>query len=317
MQETVKVGMIGVGAVGERVLKSFLDHHRTQVAALCDVNEERLAEFAHKVPEADLYTDYLHMLNDETIKLVYLAVPPKYHSSIAIDILKSGKHILCEKPLANSIEESLKMKVLAERTGLVHAMNFPMAYSNEKLIIQQKVQAGEIGKLKRIEMNMHFTEWPRRWQQNAWISSREQGGFIREVTPHFIQLIHSLFGELKVIASFVEYPEDRESCETGFVARMELEGGIPVIFNGSSGIGQKEHLSMKLFGDEGTIDLVNWKDIILTKGDSDAESVKVEAKSELNLVAECVKAMDRSDGFVIDFKDGHQVQIVLESLLNS
>ncbi|MDQ0269657.1 Gfo/Idh/MocA family protein [Cytobacillus purgationiresistens] len=311
----MKVGMIGVGAIGERILKSFLENDQTEVSALCDMNEDRLQAVSREVPAADLYTNHLQMLNDQTIDLVYVAVPPKYHHQIALDIIKSGKHILCEKPLANTIEEAAEMKEAASQSNLVHAMNFPLAYSSEKYVIHNKVQACEIGHLKRIEMNMHFTDWPRRWQQNDWISSREQGGFIREVSPHFIQLIHSLFGELKVISSIVDYPSDGTSCETGFVARLELGNGVPVIFNGTSGVGQKEHLSLKFFGNEGTLDLRNWRELVQTRGTCASELVTVEDMVEMSLVDELLKVIGGEKGHLVNFQDGYEVQKVLEALL--
>ena len=177
---TIKVGIISIGAIGERVLNKFVQHPLTEVAAVCDVSEQRLTQIKEKIT-CDTYTNYLDMLKDEDISLVYLAVPPKFHHKIALDIIAAKKHLLCEKPLANSTTEAAEMAETAEAASIVNAINFPMPYSNVFQTFKEKIQSGGIGKVSRVEVHLNFTTWPRAWQQNDWIASREQGGFIREV----------------------------------------------------------------------------------------------------------------------------------------
>jgi predicted dehydrogenase len=119
------------------------------------------------------YTDHKELLQHTDVDLVYVAVPPKYHHAIALDVIASGMHILCEKPLANSLGEAYEMLEQAQRAGIVHASNY--------------VSSGYVGQLRRVEIITHFHKWPREWQQNEWVGGREQGGFVLEVIPHFIQ----------------------------------------------------------------------------------------------------------------------------------
>ncbi|MEK3854786.1 Gfo/Idh/MocA family protein [Cytobacillus sp. FSL H8-0458] len=316
MREKIKVGLIGMGAVGEKILRQFRQHEKLEIAALCDRNAKRLDKFKAELPDAAMHTNYLDLLQDETIKLIYLGVPPKFHHTIAMDIIKSGKHLLCEKPLANSIEEAKEMYESAENAGIIHAMNFPMAYSPAFKLFRDKIHNGKLGKIKKVELHMQFKQWPREWQQNDWISSREQGGFIREVAPHFIHMIHDIFGELEDVHSFVEYPEDERECETSFSALLTLPGGIPVLFNGIAGIGQQEHLSFKVFGDKGTLDMQNWSILVQTMTENSGEIIRP-AEPETSLPAELLKAISGDKALLVSFKEGHQVQKVLERILLS
>jgi predicted dehydrogenase len=311
------VGIIGLGAIGERVLRNFQYNEGTRVAALCDTNETRLEALKSELGEVALYSNYEELLNNEEIELVYIAVPPKFHHQIALDAIKKGKHILCEKPLANSLDEAREMAEAAEAAGIVNAINFPMMYSNVFGHFKEKAADGTLGEIKRVEVNLHFTEWPRKWQKNNWIAGREQGGFIREVGPHYIQMILDVFGDIKDVHSFVDYPEDKELCETGFVARMTAGGNIPVIFNGASGIGQQEKISFKIFGEKGTIDLLNWSQLAESTKDAEAELLPILRENDMDLVSEICHSIDGGKARIVSFKQGYKVQEVLEQLLNT
>jgi predicted dehydrogenase len=313
---TVKVGIIGLGAIGERVLQKFIQHPQTEVAAVCDVSIERLNTMREKY-DFHTFQDYNEMLKDETISLVYLAVPPKFHHRIALDVMKAKKHLLCEKPLANSIEEAKEMAAAAHESHIVNAINFPMMYSNVFQKMKELVISGKIGEVNRVEVQMHFTTWPRSWQQNDWIASREQGGFIREVGPHYIQMIQDIFGPLTNIQTYVDYPENPTLCEKGFISRMELSTGQTVLFNGLSGIGQKEHISFKIYGDKGTVDLTNWSVLSVSEGDSAPAIYPLKRVEEVDLVGELVKAIQGEDAELVSFREGYEVQSVLEQLLGN
>jgi predicted dehydrogenase len=311
------VGIIGLGAIGERVLRNFQYNEGTRVTALCDTNETRLEALKSELGEVALYSNYEELLNNEEIELVYIAVPPKFHHQIALDAIKKGKHILCEKPLANSIEEAREMAEAAEAAGIVNAINFPMMYSNVFRLFKEKAEDGTLGEIKRVEVNLHFTEWPRKWQKNNWIAGREQGGFIREVGPHYIQMIMDVFGDIKDVRSFVDYPEDPELCETGFTAVMTAGDNISVVFNGASGIGQQEKISFKIFGEKGTIDLLNWSQLAESTIDAEAEMLPLERENDLDLVSEICHSIDGGKARIVSFKQGYKVQEVLEQLLNT
>ncbi|MFD2443954.1 Gfo/Idh/MocA family protein [Bacillus sp. CGMCC 1.16607] len=313
---TIKVGIIGLGAIGERVLNKFLNHPMTEVVAACDTSIDRLHNINKKY-NLQTYQDYKEMLNNDSINLVYLAVPPKYHHRIALDVIEAKKHLFCEKPLANSIIEAEEMTTAAENAHIVNALNFPMPYSNVFQKFKEKITNGEIDEVIRVDVQMQFTTWPRSWQQNDWIASREQGGFIREVGPHYIQMIQEVFGDLKNIQSFVDFPEDPSLCEQGFIARMELANGTPVLFNGLSNLGQKEHISFKVYGKKGTVDLINWSELFVSTGDFAPAIYPLQREEEIDLIGELIKAINGENAKLVSFREGYNVQRVLESLLGN
>jgi predicted dehydrogenase len=313
---TVRVGMIGLGAVAQRFVEVFTKHPLTEVTAVCDVSEERVSEARAHFPAAQGYTDYKQLLQDSSLDLVYVAVPPKYHHDVVMDAIVAGKHILCEKPLANSLLEAKEMMDAAFSAGIVHAMNFPSYYRQAPKEFDRLVKEGFLGDLCRVEVKAHFHQWPRPWQHNSWIGKREQGGFVREVMPHQIQLIQKLFGNIKVNRSFLEFPEDPEACETGLIARLELTDGTPVLMEGISGIAHPEEISFTAFGTKGTLCLRNWTNLEVAGYAERLSQVLFEEQNHLyDLVEQTLNAMAGKESMIFDFKVGYEVQEVLEEIL--
>ncbi len=315
MSKMINIGIIGAGVVGERLINAIKRHPQGNVKGIYDVNAERLEEIANKynIPTVKFYNE---LLEDKDIDVIYLAVPPKYHHPIAMDIISSNKHFLCEKPLANSSEEAREMYEGVENNKVINAMNFPTVYTTAFKKLKSLLDEGFIGDLLRIELQGYFTYWPRLWQKNNWIASREQGGFVREVFTHFVQMIQSLYGEMSNITSFIEYPEHEAMSETGIIARANLKNSIPVLFNGISNIGMKEELSFTIYGTEGTVSLVNWRELWVSNKDSKKEKLELADNAHLvELLEEFFKAMNGEKANLVTFKEGYETQKVIEKLL--
>ncbi|RLQ93071.1 Gfo/Idh/MocA family protein [Falsibacillus albus] len=312
----IRAGMIGLGAIGVRMLEKFSSHENIELTAVCEPNQEKVDACRNKLPNASFYTDYRDMLKDE-LDLVYIGAPPKFHHDMAVEALKRGMHVICEKPLANSLMEAEGMALASDGAGVTAAMNFPLMYNKAVSVLEEKLAKNEIGAVKRAEVKIHHAVWPRPWQQNAWIGGREQGGFIREITPHYIQLIHHLFGSIKDVQSFVEYPEDESLCETGIIAQMKLEDGTSILVDGLSGIGEDDHVRFKLYGEHGTLSLVNWSRLEQGTINQETEEVLLDDSSipTRELLSEVAAAIQGKKSRIVDFKAGLEVQTILEQLL--
>ncbi|MDR7071554.1 Gfo/Idh/MocA family protein [Fictibacillus barbaricus] len=313
----MKIGIIGLGAIGQRLIKVFNEHQETEIVAICDANESVLQSTKDVLPSAAAYTDYQNLLARDEVELVYIAVPPKYHHQIALDSVKKGKHILCEKPLANSLEEADEMRNAVAGKNLINAMNFPVFYRSEFHKIDQLVKDKYIGELLRVEVKVHFPDWPRPWQQNPWIAGREQGGFVREVVPHYLQMVQRFFGPINSVDAFMEFPEDPALCETSVIARLKLASGVPVLLDGLSKTAEKEEVLLKIYGTEGTIALRNWTVLETAGKGEDLSPVEVgNTNQNLSLVDELIKAINGEDAKIINFEEGYEIQQVLEKILS-
>ena len=176
------------------------------------------------------------------------------------------------------------------------------------------VNEGEIGQVVRIELQTYFPHWPRVWQQNPWIASREQGGFTREVFPHYLQLMYRMFGELEIISHQTTYPIDETLAETSVIAIGKTTGDIAFLLNGISGIGQQEELSYTVYGDKGVLKLRNWSELSMALKDSPFE-ILTSSDSVKTLVDECIAAVNGEDALLVSFEEGLEIQKVIDILL--
>lgn len=308
------IGIIGLGAIGLRLIKQFRDHSDVEIVAVCDQLESLARETADTIGGVQSYIDYRDAIADERVDIVYVAVPPKYHHEIVMEALRAGKHVLCEKPLANSLEEAKEMALAAKEAGVVHAMNFPLNYGPSATKLAEMISGNYIGKLRRLQLSMHFPEWPRPWQKNDWVGKREQGGFVLEVGIHFIQQTLKLFGEIRNIQTRLEFPDDLTKCEIGILATAELENGVPILIEGLSQIVGKEYIGFTAYGDEGTLLLENWEKLKGGKMGEELNPILFEEQPSISLIDELVKAVNGQEAEIYDFEVGYRAQKVLEAL---
>jgi len=310
----VRVGVIGLGAIGERLIQGFNANKHTTVTAVVDREKERAVEMAEKLGGINWYDNHKDMLANEELDLVYVAVPPKYHHSVTMDVIDKGVHILCEKPLANSVEEAKEMLEKAEQAGIIHAMNFPLNYSTPANSFNQLIKEGYIGKLRKLELSMNFPNWPRLWQQNDWVAGREQGGFVLEIGVHFIQLTQRIFGSITYQNSTLELPEDETKCETGVIASLEIEDGTPFLINGISQIAGAERIAYTAYGTDGTLSLVDWGKLEGGKLGEAIQPIEIETTETVTLIDNLVAAIASKENRLFTFKNGYEAQVILEKL---
>lgn len=308
-----KIGIVGLGAIGERLIKVMQAYERLDIAGVYDISQERTAYIEATYGLKGLA--YEAMLEDETIDLIYLAVPPKYHCDMALEIMNHNKHLFCEKPLASTIEEAERMYKRADEIGIIQGMNFPLFYGPAYKKLKELMDQKTYGALKRIELTGTFPDWPRKWQVNNWIDTRDQGGFVREVFTHFIQLTQDYFGRLEVVDTHVQYANGEDKSETDIVAYGRLEDGTPMVFNGLTGVGVQEDLRLVVWCEDAAIDILNWRDLRITT-QVGTEVVDLEAyNGTLELFDAFVDALDGKEENLVDFRAGYETTRVVESLL--
>lgn len=124
-----------------------------EIAALCDCNEEnlRFAGERYGIPEEKRFTDYTDIVNNKDINVATVAIPDQQHVKVSCDLLRSGKHVLCEKPLAltrEDIEEMVRAADESDSKFMVGQIcRFTPAFEKAKKIIE----SGIIGELYFVE----------------------------------------------------------------------------------------------------------------------------------------------------------------------
>ena len=304
--------LIGTGIVGERIINQALANEQCEIIAIYDENKERLQQVADKYKLNT--TEDLQQLFDLRPDWVYIGTPPVSHAPLAKLIAAQGLNVLSEKPLAHDAADGEKMVQAVSEANVLNAMHFPLMYSPAVHALKEALANKELGDIVRIELHTHFATWPRAWQQTPWIASREQGGFIREVFPHYLQLMHHLFGDLNIISHDTTYPEDVTLCETGVTALAKTKTGIPVLLNGLANIGQQELLQFHVIGTEKVMTIRNWSELWESEQGKSAEKVEL-THQPAPLLQACHEKVQGLDSLTVPFEEGLKVQQWIDELL--
>jgi len=152
MSEKLRVANIGM-KFGMCHVEGTLNCKDAEIALICDSNEEnlRFAGERYNIPEEKRTTDYMDIVNNKDIDVVTVAIPDQQHKQVSCDLLRSGKHVLCEKPLALTREDIEEIVKVADECGkkfmVGQICRFTPAFEKAKEIIE----SGTIGELYFVE----------------------------------------------------------------------------------------------------------------------------------------------------------------------
>lgn len=150
--ESLRTAHIGVGGMGASDLASIASHGKVDVAALCDVDSERLAVASKAHPAATVHVDYREMLSALAGKVdaVVVSTPDHTHAVAAMTAMNMGLPVYCQKPLTHEVIEARRLREVAEQKGLVTQMGIQIhshaAYRKTVVAIQE----GVIGKVSEV-----------------------------------------------------------------------------------------------------------------------------------------------------------------------
>ena len=196
MTKKFKVGVIGVGFIGPAHMEG-IRRQGFEVAAIGEATQE-LADLAAErllVPKA--YGDFNDLINDPEIDVVHIASPNFLHFKHAKAALEAGKHVVCEKPLAMTAEESGELVKLAAEKKLVNAVNFNIRFYPMAQEAKALVEAGALGDKIYIVQGSYLQDWLLLDTDWNWRLEPELGGELRAVADigsHWMDLVTFVTG---------------------------------------------------------------------------------------------------------------------------
>ncbi len=148
MEKKLRIGIIGCGGIARgKHMPALKKIKEVEMVAFCDIIRERAEKAAKEygIPDANVYEDYKELLADKTIDVVHVLTPNREHSFITVDALESGKHVMCEKPMAINTEEAQKMLDAAKRTGKKLTIGYQNRFRPDSQFLKRACEKGELG----------------------------------------------------------------------------------------------------------------------------------------------------------------------------
>ena len=242
----LRYGVIGVGMMGCEHIRNLQAINGCAVVAFADTHEPSRINAKHLVAEATSYVDYREMLADEQLDVVVIATPNQTHSAIFDDVIKSGVHVLVEKPLGINIAECQKMiasETQHQRPGRVVWVGLEYRYMAPTSRLIEEVESGACGAVKMIAIREHrfpFLEKVDNWNR----FSKNTGGTLVEKCCHFFDVM-SLIAHSQPVSVYASGGQDVNHLDEIYDGlRSDILDNAYVVVNFANGVRGTLDLSM-------------------------------------------------------------------------
>lgn len=194
--EKIKVGVIGCGNIANNAhIPSYLANDEVEIKYFCDIIAERAENSVKKYQCGLAVTDYKAVLNDPEIAAVSVCTPNKVHSTIAIDALKAGKHVLCEKPAARTYVEVQKMQQAQKESGKILNIGVVNRFNVAVNNIKQIIDAGELGEVYHVYVSFRSHRSIPGLGGDFTNSEVSGGGVLIDWGVHFLDIVMYCLGD--------------------------------------------------------------------------------------------------------------------------
>ena len=147
----MKIAIIGCGTIANNAhIPSYMNNPDAEIAYFCDILPERAEAAVAKYGCGKAVTDYREVLADPEIVAVSVCVPNNMHSVIAMDAMRAGKHVLCEKPAARTYEEALEMQKVQHETGKILNIGVVNRFNDSVNRIKEYIDSGKLGEVYQV-----------------------------------------------------------------------------------------------------------------------------------------------------------------------
>lgn len=248
-------GILGCGNVAEHKggppLYTVED---SELVAVMRRDRSKAESFAERHGAKRHYTDVDELLSDDDINAIYIATPPYLHCNQTIRASQSGKHVLCEKPMAMNIEECQQMIDACKDAGVTLMVAY---YRNHYPNIEKMkylMNDGAIGDvvLGRVNCTAYYN--PNRadlknWRTDSKISG---GGVLMDIGSHRISLLEFLMGEIDTVNGFAETVQSDLPVDDSAVFTLRFVNGTHAVANINWNVGVSND-DIEVFGTEGSL----------------------------------------------------------------
>ena len=253
----VSLGLIGAGRAGmihARNFRAAVPHAvLTAVADPCSDNVQAALE---ELEIEKGYEDYRELLEDEEIDAVIIVTPTKYHCEIAVAAAKAGKHILCEKPMAMTVEECEIMEAAAKEYHVKLQVAFMRRFDRAFTEAKNVVDAGEIGDVVMVRSNTRGPSIPKPWMYDI----RKSNGPLAEVNSHDIDTLRWFTGsEFKTVYAMggnyrcPDAKQDFPDFYDNVILAAGFANGMQGMIDGAQGVLYGYDARVEILGTKGCI----------------------------------------------------------------
>jgi predicted dehydrogenase len=225
----IRVALIGTGGI------SLANHvpgialcSDARVVALCDVDREAVERASRATGVTRTSTDPVALAQEDGIDAVVIATPNHVHHPIALAAIRTGKHVLCEKPIALNVDQAREMYHAAEAAGVRHMTAFTYRFVPAMRYLKHLVAGGTLGEPLHFRAQ-RFQDWGRRylgWRQRASLAGT---GELGDMLSHRLDYGHHLIGPFARITAMLSRVWDTRLDASGEAHASDVEDWVACI----------------------------------------------------------------------------------------
>jgi len=253
-----RVGLVGCGIVARGHLRAIEDSPKWELAAVADIDDATLQEVRQSYAVGNTFDDYREMLDTVDLDAVVVATHLDSHCRIALDALEKGAHVLCEKPMAASLDECQRMVDTARAHERLLVVNFNTRSSPQYRRIKRLIDDGAVGRVRvvRIVYNWSCHQWkpPERLEHFM-----ADGGPLIDSAVHFFDGVRWYTGQefVRIDANGLVLPP-YEHPQHGIASCLLDGGGIALVEAGWLYTKKTKDMGsfyqITVIGDDGTLE---------------------------------------------------------------
>lgn len=244
-------GLLSTARINRALIPPLQVSKRNQLLAVSSRTRETADAYAkeRKIPRA--YGSYDALLADPDIDVIYNPLPNHLHAEWTVKAMEAGKHVLCEKPIALSVDEVDAIKSAAHKHGRVVAEAFMYRHHPQTLKVQEIVRSGSLGALKLVRGSFSFVLTN---QKDVRLNPDWGGGSIWDVGCYPISYTRTVVGE-EPLEAFGWQVTGPTGIDETFIGEMRFREDVHAQFDCSFAV--PEHAFMEIVGSEGTLNVPN------------------------------------------------------------
>lgn len=199
----LKVGIIGCGRISFKHLEGIINNEDIiELISLCDINKDKAIEklnryylLAGKTNKISIYTNYKEMIMSEPLDIVTIATESGYHASIALDCMNQGLHVLCEKPMALSIDDADDMIECCEKNNVKLSICYQNRFNPPIQKLRNAIEENQFGRLFNGTARILWNRNDDYYKQAPWRGTLAMdGGALMNQCIHNIDLLQWMLG---------------------------------------------------------------------------------------------------------------------------
>ncbi len=316
----LKWGLIGCGdIVQKRIGPAFLELKNCELIAVARENTNLVKECAIKFKAKKWYNNWKVLINDKEIEAVYIATPVYLHAEQAILSANSGKHILCEKPMAMDTNECDKMINTCKKNNVQLSIAYYRHFYPVVSRIKEIISSGEIGKVTIIQINAFETFNRNRNESRYWLLEKNKsgGGPMMDFGCHRIEVLLNILGKIdKIIGIKSNVLFKNRNVEDTLSALFKFKNDSLAIINVSHAVFESND-TLEVFGTRGSIHVPVLNEgtlVVITKDEKRIEKIPPNKNLHLPLINAFTDAILNNNVIPVPGEIGREVNRILEEI---